>query len=36
MKLALALFFGTARFRTIVGGTLALMIAVASVALLLW
>ena len=30
------LFFGSARFRTIVGGTLALMIAVASVALLSW
>jgi uncharacterized membrane protein (DUF4010 family) len=35
MKLGLALFFGTARFRTIAGGTLALMIVVASIALLL-
>jgi uncharacterized membrane protein (DUF4010 family) len=35
MKLGLAVFFGTARFRTIVGGTLALMMVVASLALLL-
>ena len=35
LKLGLALFFGTARFRTIVGGTLALML-VAAAAALIW
>ena len=35
LKLGLALFFGTARFRTIVGGTLALMILTAALALVL-
>jgi uncharacterized membrane protein (DUF4010 family) len=33
LKLGVALFFGCTRFRTIVGGTLALMIAAAAAAI---
>jgi uncharacterized membrane protein (DUF4010 family) len=36
LKLALALFFGTGRFRVLCGGTLALMAAVTAGALLFW